>query len=70
MSERRFGEAAAAMCGAASAVLGWRPSEFWDATPAELLLAMAVPALDAEPPDQATIHELRMRFPDERKRDG
>ena len=28
--------AAARLAGLAGAVLGWRPGEFWDATPAEL----------------------------------
>jgi hypothetical protein len=58
-----FGEAAARLCGAASMALGWRPEEFWNATPAELLLAMSLPL--ADPPDAATIEMLRRRFPDE-----
>jgi hypothetical protein len=44
-------------------LLGWRPDEFWSATPAELATALKAP--DCEPPDQATIAELRARFPDE-----
>ena len=36
---RSFGESGAVeLAGPASALLGWRPDEFWDATPAELAL--------------------------------
>lgn len=31
-----FGARAAALSGQASLLLGWRPAEFWSATPAEL----------------------------------
>lgn len=31
-----FSEAAARLAGLAGALLGWRPDEFWNATPAEL----------------------------------
>lgn len=64
MSER-FGEAAARMCTAASLILGWRPDEFWSATPAELALALQAPAEANEALDRATIEELRRRFPDQ-----
>ena len=45
-------------------LLGWRPDEFWNATPAELAMALQ-PAAASEAPDQAIIDELRQRFPDE-----
>jgi uncharacterized phage protein (TIGR02216 family) len=57
-----FGEAAIRLWGAASLLLGWRPDEFWNATPAELALALQPPA---EGPDREAIDELRRRFPDE-----
>jgi len=60
-----FGEAAARLCGAASLVLGWRPDEFWNATPGELALALQAPQAVADAPDQVTIEELLRRFPDE-----
>jgi hypothetical protein len=63
MSTERFGANAARLCGAACVLLGWRPGEFWDATPVELALALQVPAADA--PDAVTIEELRRRFPDQ-----
>lgn len=31
-----FGEAATRLAGLTGALLGWRPGEFWEATPAEL----------------------------------
>jgi len=60
-----FGEAAARLCSAASVLLGWRPDEFWGATPAELALALQAPTPTGEPVDVATIDDLRRRFPDE-----
>ena len=58
-----FGEASARLFNAAAVILGWRPDEFWNATPAELALAMQ-PSADLEGPDAATIEALRQRFPD------
>jgi uncharacterized phage protein (TIGR02216 family) len=59
-----FGDAAARLC-AAAALLGWRPDEFWNATPAELALALQSPGPTSEPPDPTTIEELRRRYPDQ-----
>lgn len=39
-----FGAAALRLSGAASRRLGWRPDDFWNATPAELNAALAMPA--------------------------
>lgn len=58
-----FGEAAARLCSIASQLLGWRPDEFWNATPAEMALALHLPG-EGEVPDRATIDELKRRFPD------
>jgi hypothetical protein len=60
----RFGEAAARLCTAAAVMLGWRPHEFWNATPAELALALEGP-VSADGPDAAVIEALKQRFPDE-----
>ena len=60
----KFGDAAARLCGVAGLLLGWRPDEFWDSTPAELALALQARS-GGEVPDQETIDELRRRFPDE-----
>lgn len=39
-TEGSFGAAARRLAGAAARWLGWRPGEFWDATPAELAAAI------------------------------
>lgn len=59
----KFGDAAARLSGAAT-LLGWRPEEFWSATPAELALAIMGGEAAAEPPDAETIKALKRRFPD------
>src|SRR5215204_5976668 len=38
--QMKFGEKAAALSGLAARLLGWRPAEFWAATPAELAAAL------------------------------
>ncbi|WDA42155.1 phage tail assembly chaperone [Erythrobacter sp. BLCC-B19] len=45
-----FAEAAARWCALAARLLGWRPGEFWSATPAELAMALAAPEDPATPP--------------------
>jgi len=58
-----FSESAALLAGLAGALLGWRPDEFWNATPAELaaILAPAAPS-SASADDLARLKEM---FPDE-----
>ena len=61
----RFGEAAARLAGLAGALLGWRPDEFWRATPAELgtvLETMLGP--EAEAASRSDLERLMERFPD------
>jgi hypothetical protein len=60
-----FGDAAAKLFGAASSLLGWRPDEFWNSTPAELAPALNLTSDGLDAPDAATIEALRRRFPDE-----
>lgn len=62
-----FGVAAARLAGAAAMLLGWRPWEFWEATPAELAsaLGMADDGAGGALADPATIATLLARFPDE-----
>ncbi|UVO52972.1 phage tail assembly chaperone [Sphingomonas sp. SUN039] len=65
MDGDRFAAAAARLAGLTGAVLGWRPDEFWAATPAELAAifdALAPPG--AAPPTQGDLTRLRERFPD------
>ncbi|MBA2932986.1 phage tail assembly chaperone [Sphingomonas sp. CGMCC 1.13654] len=63
-----FAEQAARLAGIAGALAGWRPDEFWRATPAELetvLSALAGPQAAGEaPPDALTIAALKEQFPD------
>lgn len=42
MSDKRLGPVAAHLCGLAARALGWRPSEFWNATPAELAASLGI----------------------------
>lgn len=58
MSER-FGAAAQRHFGLAARLLGWRPLDFWNATPAELVAAL-VPADGATtaPLDRADLARL------------
>ena len=60
-----FGEAAVRLCGAAATLLGWRPGEFWDATPAELAAALGQAATEVDAPERDVIEALKRRFPDE-----
>jgi hypothetical protein len=44
-----FATGAARWCSLSARLLGWRPGEFWSATPAELLMALSDPADPACP---------------------
>jgi Phage tail assembly chaperone protein, TAC len=60
-----FVDAAARLSGITSAILGWRPHEFWAATPAELatiLSALTPPSEVAA--DGTTLIRLKELFPD------
>ena len=61
----RFAEAAGRLAGVAGALLGWRPDEFWRATPAELgavLRALMPEAEEAVSRDD--LERLKALFPD------
>jgi hypothetical protein len=45
-----FADAARRCCALSARLLGWRPAEFWAATPTELAMALADPADPAAPP--------------------
>jgi len=49
MSER-FAPVAGRLAGIAGRCLGWRPDEFWHATPAELAAVLAQPVGDSPAP--------------------
>ena len=62
-----FAQEAARLSGVTAWLLGWRPAEFWRATPGELLAileAASGPVAGDAPPDGATIARLMERFPD------
>ena len=64
-AEEDFRGGAARLAGMAGAVLGWRPGDFWQATPAELGGVVAAIAGDiVAPPGEATLAQLREAFPD------
>jgi uncharacterized phage protein (TIGR02216 family) len=61
----RFSEAAGRLAGLAGALLGWRPDEFWRATPAELGAVLG--AMGGNPEEGASrpdLEALMRRFPD------
>lgn len=60
-----FGEAALRLAGMTGLLLGWRPDEFWRATPAELetVLRAAAPAAAAAASGE-DLARLREMFPD------
>lgn len=62
-----FTEAAARLAGMVAVLLGWRPREFWAATPAELRAVLAALAGEAGGEggmDGAAITRLKEMFPD------
>ena len=66
--EPRFADGAARLAGMAGALLGWRPDEFWRATPAELGSVFKAMLPSAETgPSAAEVERLRLLFPDEEK---
>lgn len=65
MNAVRFADAARALSGLAARLLGWRPQEFWQATPDELAAALTMPGdPPADPPSADAIAALRAQFPD------
>lgn len=62
-----FADAAARLAGMAGAMLGWRPDEFWRATPVELgviFAALAPEAGEGVPLDRAMMASMQEMFPD------
>jgi uncharacterized phage protein (TIGR02216 family) len=61
----RFSESASRLAGLAGALLGWRPDEFWRATPAELGAVLgAMVGHSEEGASQLDLERLMLRFPD------
>jgi len=59
-----FRDAAARLAGMAGALLGWRPEEFWKATPAELAAIVAALAGDGAGAGHVDLARLMEMFPD------
>jgi Phage tail assembly chaperone protein, TAC len=60
-----FADTALQLCGQCALLLGWRPDEFWDATPAELACVLnAVAAQSDVPPDASDLQALMELFRD------
>jgi uncharacterized phage protein (TIGR02216 family) len=61
----RFSESASRLAGLAGALLGWRPGEFWRATPAELEAVLgAMMGREPEAASRSDLERLMQRFPD------
>jgi len=62
----RFADAARLAGRVAAMELGWRPPDFWAATPEELRTALGLDvAAEAEPLDGAWLRRLMEAYPDE-----
>jgi Phage tail assembly chaperone protein, TAC len=60
-----FADAAVQLCGQCALLLGWRPAEFWNATPAELGCVLnAIEVQTEAPPDASDLQTLMELFPD------
>jgi hypothetical protein len=59
-----FADAARRAAHVAAAALGWRPLEFWAATPAELVTALGLDAAPQPPADARKLAALMEAFPD------
>lgn len=53
-----FSSHALALCSLAARTLGWRPHEFWSATPAELAAALGLCASPSTGIDRETLQRL------------
>jgi hypothetical protein len=59
-----FSDGAARLAGIAGALLGWRPDEFWRATPAELAAILGAFRPDAAAASADDLARLKEMFPD------
>lgn len=54
------------LAGQAGLLLGWRPQDFWAATPEDLAIALGALRPAGEPvADAAMLSQLKEQFPDE-----
>lgn len=59
-----FSDAAGRLAGLAGALLGWRPDEYWAATPAELMAVLAAIGGGPEAASADDLARLKEMFPD------
>lgn len=59
-----FAALATKLAGQTALLLGWRPDDFWNATPAELASILAVASADGDAADAQTLTNLMEQFPD------
>jgi uncharacterized phage protein (TIGR02216 family) len=59
-----FVDAARKLAGQTALLLGWRPDDFWNSTPAELASIIAAASGDSGAVDALTLSELMALFPD------
>ncbi len=66
MTQTRMGDAAITLLGVMARGAGWRPDEFWGATPADVRAVLGgwVEADDAAGFDGAALAAMMERFPD------
>lgn len=65
MVGERFGPAALTLLGVMARVPGWRPHEFWNATPADVAAVLAGwRDNEAVGPDRAGLTAMMEQFPD------
>lgn len=57
----RFGPGAGRLAGLAARALGWRPDEFWRATPAELAAILAPAAPAGQPLSRTDLNRMMER---------
>lgn len=60
-----FADGARVLAGQAGLLLGWRPQDFWAATPEDLAIALGALRPAGEPvADAAMLAQLKEQFPD------
>jgi Phage tail assembly chaperone protein, TAC len=59
-----FSDSASRLAGLAGGLLGWRPGEFWAATPAELAVILAALSPSETAADSNLVSQLKEQFPD------
>ena len=66
MADERFAAAAQALAGVMTRAFGWRPDDFWSATPADLRNALGLDLADESPGDTTLLTRLLEAFPDDK----